>query len=35
MNVILGRENIVIYGDGKINDYIGDLVFEILLLLFF
>ncbi|MCG4682637.1 23S rRNA (uracil-5-)-methyltransferase RumA, partial [Faecalibacillus intestinalis] len=28
-NVILGKENKVIYGDGKINDYIGDLVFEI------
>ena len=34
-NVILGRENIVIYGDGKINDYIGDLVFEISPLSFF
>ena len=28
-NVILGKENKVIYGNGKINDYIGDLVFEI------
>ena len=34
-NVILGKENIVIYGDGKINDYIGDLVFEISPLSFF
>ncbi|MEG1310432.1 MAG: 23S rRNA (uracil(1939)-C(5))-methyltransferase RlmD [Romboutsia sp.] len=34
-NVILGRENIVIYGEGKINDYIGDLVFEISPLSFF
>ncbi|HBF9585332.1 TPA: 23S rRNA (uracil(1939)-C(5))-methyltransferase RlmD [Clostridioides difficile] len=34
-NAILGRENIVIYGDGKINDYIGDLVFEISPLSFF
>ncbi len=34
-NVILGRENRVIYGDGKINDYIGDLVFEISPLSFF
>ena len=34
-NVILGRENIVVYGDGKINDYIGDLVFEISPLSFF
>ena len=34
-NVILGKENNVIYGDGKINDYIGDLVFEISPLSFF
>lgn len=34
-NVILGRENKVIYGTGKINDYIGDLVFEISPLSFF
>ena len=34
-NVILGNENRVIYGDGKINDYIGDLVFEISPLSFF
>ena len=34
-NVILGRENIVVYGEGKINDYIGDLVFEISPLSFF
>ncbi|QJA10000.1 23S rRNA (uracil(1939)-C(5))-methyltransferase RlmD [Romboutsia sp. CE17] len=34
-NVILGKENIVVYGDGKINDYIGDLVFEISPLSFF
>ena len=34
-NVILGRENIVIYGEGKINDYIGNLVFEISPLSFF
>lgn len=34
-NVILGKENKVIYGNGKINDYIGDLVFEISLLSFF
>lgn len=34
-NVILGRENIVVVGDGKINDYIGDLVFEISPLSFF
>ncbi|RDY23099.1 23S rRNA (uracil(1939)-C(5))-methyltransferase RlmD [Romboutsia maritimum] len=34
-NVILGKENIVIYGDGKINDYIGNLVFEISPLSFF
>ena len=34
-NVILGKENNVIYGNGKINDYIGDLVFEISPLSFF
>ena len=34
-NVILGKENTVIYGNGKINDYIGDLVFEISPLSFF
>lgn len=34
-NVILGNENKVIYGDGKINDNIGDLVFEISPLSFF
>ena len=34
-NVILGNENRVIYGDGKINDNIGDLVFEISPLSFF
>ncbi|MEG1410008.1 MAG: 23S rRNA (uracil(1939)-C(5))-methyltransferase RlmD [Terrisporobacter sp.] len=34
-NVILGQENRIIYGDGKINDYIGDLVFEISSLSFF
>ncbi|MGL5316026.1 MAG: 23S rRNA (uracil(1939)-C(5))-methyltransferase RlmD, partial [Peptostreptococcaceae bacterium] len=34
-NVILGRENRIIYGEGKINDYIGDLVFEISPLSFF
>ena len=34
-NVILGKENIVVYGDGKINDYIGELVFEISPLSFF
>lgn len=28
-NVILGKENIVAYGDGMIRDYIGELVFEI------
>ena len=33
--VILGKENKVIYGNGKINDYIGDLVFEISPLSFF
>ena len=34
-NVILGKENKVIYGNGKINDYIGDLVFDISTLSFF
>ena len=34
-NVKLGKENKVIYGNGKINDYIGDLVFEISPLSFF
>lgn len=34
-NVILGKENRIIYGEGKINDYIGDLVFEISPLSFF
>lgn len=34
-NVILGKENKVIYGNGNINDYIGDLVFEISPLSFF
>lgn len=34
-NVILGKENKVIYGNGKINDYIGDLIFEISPLSFF
>ena len=34
-NVILGKENKVIYGNGKINDYIGDLKFEISPLSFF
>lgn len=34
-NVILGRENKNIYGNGKINDYIGNLVFEISPLSFF
>jgi len=34
-NVILGKENNIIYGEGKINDYIGDLVFEISPLSFF
>ena len=34
-NVILGKENKIIYGDGKINDYIGNLVFEISPLSFF
>lgn len=34
-NVILGKENIVAYGDGMIKDYIGELVFEISPLSFF
>lgn len=34
-NVILGKENIVSYGDGIIRDYIGELVFEISPLSFF
>ena len=34
-NVILGKENIVAYGDGMIRDYIGELVFEISPLSFF
>lgn len=34
-NVILGKENIVVYGDGIIKDYIGELVFEISPLSFF
>ena len=34
-NDILGNENREIYGDGKINDNIGDLVFEISPLSFF
>ena len=34
-NVILGNENRVIYGDGQINDNIGDLGFEISPLSFF
>lgn len=34
-NVILGRENINIYGDGRIIDYIGDLKFKISPLSFF
>ena len=34
-NVTLGNENRVMYGDGKINDNIGDLVFEISPLSFF
>ena len=34
-NVILGNENRIVYGDGKINDYIGNLVFEISPLSFF
>ena len=34
-NVILGKENIVAYGDGMISDYIGELVFEISPLSFF
>lgn len=34
-NVILGKENIVAYGDGMIRDYIGELVFGISPLSFF
>ncbi len=34
-NVILGKTNRVAYGEGKINDYIGNLVFEISPLSFF
>ena len=34
-NVILGNDNRVICGDGKIKDYIGELVFEISPLSFF
>ena len=34
-NVILGKENIVAYGDGMIREYIGELVFEISPLSFF
>ncbi|MBC2575496.1 23S rRNA (uracil(1939)-C(5))-methyltransferase RlmD [Peptostreptococcus canis] len=34
-NVVLGRKNINIYGDGKITDYIGKLKFEISPLSFF
>jgi 23S rRNA (uracil1939-C5)-methyltransferase len=34
-NSILGRTNKTIYGDGRINDYIGELVFEISPLSFF
>lgn len=34
-NVILGKTNHIICGNGKINDYIGDLVFEISPLSFF
>ena len=34
-NAILGRTNKTIYGDGRINDYIGELVFEISPLSFF
>lgn len=28
-NVIMGQKNKIIYGDGKISDYIGDILFEI------
>ncbi|MGL5440520.1 MAG: 23S rRNA (uracil(1939)-C(5))-methyltransferase RlmD [Filifactoraceae bacterium] len=28
-NAVMGRENIILYGDGKINEYLEDLVFEI------
>ncbi len=34
-NVILGKKNKIIFGSGKINDYIGDLIFEISPLSFF
>lgn len=34
-NAILGRNNKTVYGDGRINDYIGELVFEISPLSFF
>ncbi|MFI3210245.1 MAG: 23S rRNA (uracil(1939)-C(5))-methyltransferase RlmD [Peptostreptococcaceae bacterium] len=34
-NVILGRKNKNIFGEGKINDYIGNLIFEISPLSFF
>jgi 23S rRNA (uracil1939-C5)-methyltransferase len=34
-NAILGKTNKTIYGDGRINDYIGELVFEISPLSFF
>lgn len=34
-NVILGRKNINVYGDGRIIDYIGKLKFEISPLSFF
>lgn len=34
-NAILGRDNVNVYGDGKIIDYIGDLKFEISPLSFF
>ncbi|KXZ40446.1 23S rRNA (uracil1939-C5)-methyltransferase [Alkalithermobacter thermoalcaliphilus JW-YL-7 = DSM 7308] len=34
-NVILGKENKVLYGDGKIQDYIGNLKFNISPLSFF
>lgn len=34
-NAILGRENRILYGDGIIEDYIGDLKFEISPLAFF
>lgn len=34
-NVILGKKNKIIFGSGKINDYMGDLIFEISPLSFF